>query len=136
MSKLYAKYRKTAFNRGQWLYTLSYLYNQERQWYIDNKWVSIEDTAIPDNMYIDASKWRRLAICNYTADEAFTEADFTTDIESYAQNATRILAVADAQAFVDENTDPTKLIKESVWVYYYTYEDMEWVEQKKYINID
>ena len=133
MSKIYTKYRKRAFNRGQGLYDLSYIYNQERKWYIDNKWVVIWDNEIPEFCYTEASKGRKLAICEYTADADFTEADFTADLESYTEFATRILAAADAQAFIDDNTDPTKLIKESTWVYYYNSTDEEWNPIKVYI---
>ena len=113
--------------------SLSYLYNANKPWMLA-KWVVVNDFLIPENMYLDTNEWYLFAqVEPWTADVT----ELTDDLANHTWlNDTEVLSVADAKTWIDANTDNTKLIKESDWVYYYLSTDIEWVETKVYINVN
>lgn len=112
--------------------SLSYLYNANKPW-MTSQGVVVSDMEIPESYYKDTNEWYYFAQVNpWTADTTEVTNDLTN---STGLNDTVVMDVATAQAFVDDNTDNTKLIKESTWVYYYEYTNDEGETVKKYINV-
>jgi len=106
MAKLFLKYRCTHFNQWQWGYSLSYLYNQDRSWYVENAWVNIQDCLIND--YKNSSRWRKFWLVEFD-DTKISKEDLEYDLNRYTQNAVVILTKEQAIQFIKDNTNLTEL---------------------------
>ena len=118
--KLYLKYRNSHWNLWQWDYTISYLYNQDRPWYVEN-WVNIQDSLIQD--YKLESKWKKFAVVEFDETKVSYE-DLKYDLELYKQFATVVLTNDQAKQFIRDNTN----LQEVDWKFLLQPEriNMEW----------
>lgn len=98
--KLYLKYRCTHGNLWQWRYTISYMYNQDRSWYVDNAWVNIQDLIIPDEKYKEEAKGKMFAIVEFD-ETKISYSDLAFDLDHcYVQYWVKVLSQVEALDFI------------------------------------
>lgn len=108
MTQKYFKYRYNHFNMGQWDYSISYIYNQNRAWYVDNGIVAIKDLIIHDDKYLDGSKGKRFGIIEYDESKV-SSADIDFDMNNdYSQFSYKTMNAEEADYFLDTFTSLTK----------------------------
>lgn len=102
--KLYFKYRPAHGNLGQGRYTLSYMYNLDREWYVKNG-VQIKDLEVPDEKYLDSAKGKLFGWAEF--DEAVvSSSDLAFDLDHcYVAYGVKILTNEEAKAFLRTYTD-------------------------------
>lgn len=123
MEKLIVKWRKRKFDIPEnypwfslnWEYSLlSFEFIQTRKWYVDNCWLSVDDTLL-DNKYTDGTtenprKDRLLAIVNYDETKISFE-DLAYDLENNvnATYSTRVLTIEETRQFLNDYTTCNKI---------------------------
>lgn len=126
MTTIYLKTRKTAFNTWQGLYTVDYLYNQERKWYVENAAVTFD--TIPDN-YITDVKGRGLTLVTFDETKVSLE-DLTFDLEQYRWS--KVYSAEATQVFLRNNST---LTESSANTFSYSWEasELQEVGTKNYV---
>jgi hypothetical protein len=104
MTKLYLKFRPTHWNLWQGRYPISYMYNQDREWYVENAKVNIKDLLISDEQYKIEAKWKMFAEVEFD-ESVITYDDLAFDLDhSYVQYWVHVLNNQEAIDFLKSLT--------------------------------
>lgn len=121
MQTLFLKTRNRAFNKGQWLYTVDYMYNQERAYYVENASVTFD--TVPSNLITDV-KGRGLTLVTFDETVVSLE-DMTYDLQDY--RGCRVKTATEAQEFLRANSTLTES-PANTFSYSWDWDEDMWIE--------